>query len=192
MEHAIASFCDWLGNTPISMVIQSVAWIIPMVQSVHIMAVTIVVGSVLMVDMKLLGVVGRGSPISAATRRYLPWIWAALVVLLLTGSILTMAEPRRELINNVFRLKMALIVLMCAVTGAFQLTVSRNAAKARELGHDPLTMQTELAARAMDSGLLAPQKSLEARLAELDDLRARGVITAEEHAKARADALAGS
>lgn len=127
MEHAIASFCDWLANTPVSMVIQSVSWIIPMVQSVHIMAVTIVVGSVLMVDMKLLGVVGRGQPISAATRRYLPWIWVALVVLLLTGSILTMAEPRRELINNVFRLKMALIVLVCAVTGAFQLVVSRNA-----------------------------------------------------------------
>lgn len=84
MEHAISSFCDWLAQTPISMIIQSVSWIIPMVQSIHIMAVTIVVGSVLAVDMKLLGVVGRGSPVSAATRRYLPWIWAALVVLLLT------------------------------------------------------------------------------------------------------------
>ena len=128
MEHAIAAFCDWLSNTPASLFIQTVSWIIPLVQSVHIMAVTIVVGSVLMVDMKLLGVVGRGAPISAATRRYLPWIWVALVVLLLTGSILTVAEPRRELINNVFRLKMALIVLACAVTGAFQIAVSRNAA----------------------------------------------------------------
>jgi uncharacterized membrane protein len=98
-----------------------------MVQSVHIMAVTIVVGAVLMVDMKLLGVVGRGAPISASTRRFLPWIWVALVILLITGSILTTAEPRRELINNVFRLKMALIILACAVTGAFQLAVSRNA-----------------------------------------------------------------
>lgn len=84
------------------------------------------------------------------------------------------------------------VLFIVAVVVVMIVTVSRNAAKARELGHDPLTMQTELAARAMDSGLLAPQKSLEARLAELDDLRARGVITAEEHAKARADALAGS
>jgi hypothetical protein len=53
-------------------------------------------------------------------------------------------------------------------------------------------MQTELAARAMDSELLAPRPSLEARLAELDDLHARGVITADEHAKARAEVLAGS
>jgi hypothetical protein len=43
----------------------------------------------------------------------------------------------------------------------------------------------------MDSELLAPRPSLEARLAELDDLHARGVITADEHAKARAEVLAG-
>ena len=149
MEHAIASFCDWLANTPISMVIQTVSWIIPMVQSIHIMAVTIVVGSVLMVDMKLLGVVGRGSPISGATRRYLPWIWVALVVLLLTGSILTMAEPRRELINNVFRLKMALILIVCAVTGAFQLAVSRNASAWGE------TPSNQWSARLLAIGTLA-------------------------------------
>lgn len=127
MENAIAAFCDWLSATPISLVIQSVSWIIPAVQSIHIMAVTIVVGSVLMVDMKLLGVVGRGTAISDGTRRFLPWVWAALVVLLITGTILTAAEPRRELINNVFRLKMALILVVCAGTGAFQQIVSRNA-----------------------------------------------------------------
>ncbi len=127
MNSAISSFCDWLENTPVSLIIQSVSWIIPLVQSIHIMAVTVIVGSVLAVDMKLLGAVGRGSPISGATRRFLPWIWVALVVLLLTGATLTAAEPKRELLNWVFRLKMVLIVLVCAVTGAFQVTVSRNA-----------------------------------------------------------------
>ncbi|MGN6272501.1 MAG: SHOCT domain-containing protein [Protaetiibacter sp.] len=84
------------------------------------------------------------------------------------------------------------VLFIVAVVVVMIVMISRNAAKARQLGHDPLTMQTELAARAMDSGLLAPQKSLEARLAELDELRARGVISAEEHAKARADTLSGS
>jgi uncharacterized membrane protein len=84
------------------------------------------------------------------------------------------------------------VLFIIAVAVVMVVMISRNAAKARELGHDPLTMQTELAARAMDSELLAPRPSLEARLAELDDLHARGVITADEHAKARAEALAGS
>jgi uncharacterized membrane protein len=84
------------------------------------------------------------------------------------------------------------VLFIIAVAVVMVVMISRNAAKARELGHDPLTMQTELAARAMDSELLAPRPSLEARLAELDELHARGVITADEHAKARAEALAGS
>lgn len=83
------------------------------------------------------------------------------------------------------------VLFIIAVAVVMVVMISRNAAKARELGHDPLTMQTELAARAMDSELLAPRPSLEARLAELDDLHARGVITADEHAKARAEVLAG-
>lgn len=127
MAGALISFCDWLESTPFSMVIQTVPWIIPVVQSIHIMAVTVIVGSVLSVDMKLLGVVGRGTPISGTTRRFLPWIWVTLVVLLLTGATLTSAEPRRELLNWVFQLKMLLLVLVCAVTGAFQIAVSRNA-----------------------------------------------------------------
>lgn len=83
------------------------------------------------------------------------------------------------------------VLFIIAVAVVMVVMIIRNAAKARELGHDPLTMQTELAARAMDSELLAPRPSLEARLAELDDLHARGVITADEHAKARAEVLAG-
>jgi uncharacterized membrane protein len=83
------------------------------------------------------------------------------------------------------------VLFIIAVAVVMVVMISRNAAKARELGHDPLTMQTELAARAMDSELLAPRPRLEARLAELDDLHARGVIPADEHAKARAEVLAG-
>jgi hypothetical protein len=57
-------------------------------------------------------------------------------------------------------------------------------------GLDPLAAEAQLAARAANSGLLAPRRSLEERLGELDDLRARGVISAEELATARAKALA--
>jgi hypothetical protein len=67
--------------------------------------------------------------------------------------------------------------------------IVKNVQKAKELGKDPFTMETELTARAIDSQILAPEQSLEQRLAELDGLRDRGVITAEEHAKARAEAI---
>jgi hypothetical protein len=128
MDHLIARFCDWLAATQPSLLIQTVAWIIPLVQSVHIMAITVVVGSVLMVNMKLLGVNGRGAAVSAVTTRFLPWVWVALVVLLTTGVILITAEPRRDLLNNVFRLKMLLLVIVGAATWWFQTSVAQNPA----------------------------------------------------------------
>jgi uncharacterized membrane protein len=86
-----------------------------------------VVGSVLMIDMKLLGLVGPGIPVAQVNRRFLPWVWTAVMVLLVTGSLLVIAEPRRDLLNNVFRLKMALLAMAALVTLGFQEAVRRNA-----------------------------------------------------------------
>ncbi len=82
-------------------------------------------------------------------------------------------------------------ILFVAVLVFIIVVIVRNASRARQAGYDPLTMQTEMAARAMNSELLRPAQSIEQRLHELDDLRARGVISAEEYEKARADALKG-
>jgi len=68
---------------------------------------------------------------------------------------------------------------------------------AKEAGYDPLTMDTQIAAQVGRSALLRPsdavseRPSIEQRLAELDDLHARGVISDAEHVAARAKALEG-
>jgi hypothetical protein len=122
----VGKFCDWLSLTPISMLFQTVEWIIPAVQSVHILAIAIVMSSVIMVDLRLMGLMGHSQSISGMTRRFLPWVWSALVVLLLTGMVLITAEPRRDLLNGVFQAKMALLVVAIVVTVFFQETVRRN------------------------------------------------------------------
>ena len=60
-----------------------------------------------------------------------------------------------------------------------------------EAGLDPLAAQAQLAARLANGPLATQQKTLEQRLSELDDLRARGVISESEHAASRAAALLG-
>lgn len=122
----VAQFCDWLSQTPISMTFQSVGWIIPMVQSVHILAIAIVMSSVIMVDLRLMGLMGHTQSITGLARRFLPWVWWSLLVLLITGAVLITAEPRRDLLNPVFQAKMALLVVAMAVTALFQRTVARN------------------------------------------------------------------
>src|SRR5467141_1727408 len=115
---ALLDFCSWLEQTPLSQTIQSTGWIVPAVQTVHILSIAAVLSSVLMIDLRLMGFLGRDQPLARVSERFLPVIWWTLPVLLATGSVMIIGEPARSLANPVFQLKMALLVAAIAVTAA--------------------------------------------------------------------------
>ncbi len=121
MPRSLHSFCTELAATALSQAIQAAEWIIPAVQTVHIVAVATVITSILMVDLRLLGLAGRHQPIAAVANRYLPTIWYVLPVLFVTGATLIIAEPARSLQNPVFALKMGLLLLAASLTLVCQL-----------------------------------------------------------------------
>ena len=82
------------------------------------------------------------------------------------------------------------VVMFVAVVLVIAVSAGRSRRALKDAGLDPLAAEAQLAAQAAHSRLLAPQRSLEERLRELDDLAARGVITAEEKAATRARLLA--
>lgn len=125
---SLHAFCEWLEATDLSQVIQTVTWIIPTVQTIHILAIAAVMSSVAMVDLRLLGLIGRGEAVDLVARRFVPWIWFALPVLLVTGSVLVIGEPSRSLENPAFQTKMALLLLAIAATLLFQRPLRRDAA----------------------------------------------------------------
>jgi hypothetical protein len=122
----IPAFCNWLSNTPLSMAIQNYSWVIPSVQTVHILAIATVMASIVMVDFRLLGVTGRTQTVPEMAQRFLPFVWGAVIVLLITGSLLIIGEPARELTSQVFWLKMTLLACVLVLTGAFQYGTSRD------------------------------------------------------------------
>lgn len=128
MEQSLAAFCKWLEQTPASTTIQNVAWIIPSLQSIHIFSIAIIISSVFMVDLRLLGVVGRIYPTATYIRRFVPWIWIALIVQLFTGSILIIGEPSRSLENPSFQVKMILLILAMGVTAVLHRPISAQPA----------------------------------------------------------------
>ncbi|GAA1876035.1 hypothetical protein GCM10009715_23460 [Paeniglutamicibacter psychrophenolicus] len=76
-------------------------------------------------------------------------------------------------------------IAFVAMIGFIVFVVVRNYKASKNAGLDPFTLQTELAVRAAKSQMLAPRQSREQRLAELEDLLARRVITPEEYQQAR-------
>src|SRR5207302_659199 len=79
---ALDRFCSWLEQTPLSQAIQGAGWVVPTVQTVHILAIAAVMSSVLMLDLRLLGTVGRDQPLERVTSRFRPVIWWTLPILL--------------------------------------------------------------------------------------------------------------
>ena len=124
----LESFIHWLGDSAASQVIQKVFWIIPTVQIAHILAISVVLTSMAMFDLRLLGLAGKRNSIEALSRRFMPWLWRALIVLALSGSILIVGEPKRALGNPAFELKMAMLATAIAVTVGFQRILKRDLA----------------------------------------------------------------
>ncbi len=117
---SLHAFADTLYTTSVSTWIRETAGIIPTTQSIHILAIAVVVGSALVTDLRLAGVLATDESTQTVVRRYLPWMWAAIAVLLATGAIMAIGEPNRVLTNPVFWSKMALVVLAFCLTLLFR------------------------------------------------------------------------
>jgi putative copper export protein len=119
-------FARWLAETRVSLAIQTNLWVIPTIQSIHIAAIGIVLSSLFMMDLRLLGWGGADQTVRETARRFAPWLWGALAVLLTTGVLMIVGEPVRELLSLSFWLKMALILVGVAFVAVFQQALGRN------------------------------------------------------------------
>ena len=120
-------FALWLAATPPSVFIQEHnAWAIPAIQTVHIVGIALVMGSVLMIDLRILGLAWTDHTLRQTTSRFGPWLTGSLWLLLATGLLMVVGEPVRELVSFSFWLKMALVALGAAVAVSFQRALRRQ------------------------------------------------------------------
>lgn len=107
---------EWLYQTALSSAIREEFWLVPAVQSLHILAIAVLLGSALMSDLRVAGWFAADEPAHRLIRRYLPWSYGALAVLLLTGLTMCIGEPDRVLINQIFWTKMGLVLTVFLLT----------------------------------------------------------------------------
>jgi hypothetical protein len=116
MRETVSVFCSWLELTPVSKVLQSVEWVIPAVQTVHLLAIAAVMGATLLLNLRLLGVRETDAPLARVSSRFVPVIWVSILVLLSSGVVMIAAEPARSLLNPAFQLKMAMLAAVLCIT----------------------------------------------------------------------------
>lgn len=131
----LTEFSLWLSATPFSLWLQVHFWVIPTVQSFHILAIAALFGSALMLDMRIFNLAGGSRSMTQLSQRYEPWIWWAMVVLLISGSLLAIAEPVREFINPIFWIKMGLVPVAVVLNIFFYRAIRHKAANWDGLQH---------------------------------------------------------
>lgn len=121
-------FALWIQKTPASEAVDKTVWAVPTLQSIHILSIAAVFGSVVMINLRIFQLAGRSRTMTETVQRYLPWVWWGLLALLLTGIGMTLSDPIRELTNPAFWSKMILILVAVAASLWFQDSVRRNVA----------------------------------------------------------------
>jgi hypothetical protein len=98
-------------------------WVFPVVETLHVLGFTLLVGTVVILDLRLLGWCLQSQPVSRIATDLSPWIWTGIIVQLITGPYLFSGDPFEYLQVTAFRVKMSLLL----VALAFHFTAIRAA-----------------------------------------------------------------
>jgi len=108
---SLEDFAFRLSETSLSIALTDSEWAFPTIESAHVIALTLVVGSIAVVDLRLLGFAARERDASQLIASILPVTWVAFGFALVTGSLLFVANPISYTANMFFLAKLGLLVL---------------------------------------------------------------------------------
>jgi hypothetical protein len=117
-------FLVWLESTPIANAIRTIPWLYPTFETGHYIGLSLLVGGIMLIDLRVLGM-ARGLPLKGMIG-LLPFVWAGLIINVLTGSMLFIYGATNFGVNSAFQLKMAFMVVAGLNALAFDVAVRRS------------------------------------------------------------------
>lgn len=118
-----------LAAKPGSIALHESLYAYSIIETAHVLAIALFVGSIAMVDLRLLGVGFAATPVSQMTGRILPWTVAGFVLMAATGLLLFYAIPVRTFHSVWFRAKLVLLLVAAVNIAVFHLRVQRDQAR---------------------------------------------------------------
>jgi len=100
--------------------------VFPIIETVHVLAITLLAGTVAVVDLRLLGLVLKRERVSQIAGQVLPLTWVGFIAMFVSGILLFMAEAAKSYANPAFRIKMLLLVVAGVNPLIFHSTIYRR------------------------------------------------------------------
>ncbi len=123
---SLDSSLEFVASTPFAKAISQGAVAFPMLECAHVLAITVVVGTITIVDLRLLGYSSHRRGVRQLVRDLVPYTWAAFAAAFLAGSLLFISNAPKYAHNTQFQLKMVLILAAAINMGVFHLTIYRR------------------------------------------------------------------
>jgi hypothetical protein len=133
---------EWLQATPVAKTIAENEILFPWVESIHVLAIVLVVGTISIIDLRLLGLASLNRSANRLMRDLLPYTWGAFAVAALTGAMLFSSNATTYGHNFFFQGKLVLLVLAGLNMAVF------HAVGIRDIENWGATKQTPLAAKS--------------------------------------------
>ena len=121
--------CQWLNDLPWSSRLAESDNAFPVVETAHVLAVSLIAGTIVTVDLRVSGLLLRSEPVTRITAALLPWTWVGFAVMVLTGLPLFASEAASLYGNAAFRLKLLLLGLAGLNALLFHATAYRGVAR---------------------------------------------------------------
>jgi hypothetical protein len=122
----IQALCQWLYHMPVNTALRESDDVFPLIETAHVLAIVLITGSILTVDLRVLGVVFRQVPVPHLTRVLLPYTWYGFGLMVITGLPLFTAEAAKLYGNPAFRIKLLLLLLAGVNALLFHKTAGRG------------------------------------------------------------------
>src|SRR4051812_16382855 len=102
---------EWLHELPWAAALRESENAYPLIETVHVLSIAVIVGTVVAVDLRVLGLILKAEPVTRVGKALLPTTWYGFLIMLLTGVPLFAAQAVQLYSNPAFRLKILLLAL---------------------------------------------------------------------------------
>lgn len=116
MDASLLPFFEWCEATAIGHGIKDSTWLFPVIESVHLLGLSVLGGSLLVVDLRMLGVGLRRQPIAALARDARPWLLGSIAVMAATGTALFLSEAVKCYYSQAFWVKITTLPIAILFT----------------------------------------------------------------------------
>jgi hypothetical protein len=145
---SIQAVGEWLQATAVGEALRASAWLVPLLQSIHIVMIGVVFVSIMAMAARVLGWWRAEQSLAQVWARFAPFLWIGVLIMALSGVLLVLSEPLRELMTISFRVKILLIAVAVVSALAFGRRVRAAAGKGAGAAAVPAGTPMRLAAVA--------------------------------------------